>query len=122
MPAVPSAWRFEASGCRMVDKALKVTITNIGPVRSAELELKPVRIIVGPNNSGKSIAMTVVYALLNRMPVSTYAYARSVTRSVLAEQLGEAGHQAIFELISGPKPSLDALPEGIRSALESALR
>lgn len=43
--------------------ASKININNLGPIESAELHLKPLTILVGPNNTGKSHAALLVYAL-----------------------------------------------------------
>jgi len=43
---------------------LKLTLENFGPLRKAEVELKPMTIFIGPNNSGKSYTATMIYALL----------------------------------------------------------
>ncbi|WP_196777579.1 AAA family ATPase [Lentzea aerocolonigenes] len=45
---------------------VKVSLTNVGPVRSANIEIKPMTIFMGPNNSGKSLLATVMYAALAR--------------------------------------------------------
>ena len=43
--------------------ANSIRISNLGPVALAELELRPLTILVGPNNSGKSHVALTVYAL-----------------------------------------------------------
>ena len=40
-----------------------ICINNLGPVAQAELELKPLTILVGPNSSGKSHVALTVYAI-----------------------------------------------------------
>ena len=40
-----------------------ISISDLGPVASAEVELKPLTILVGPNNSGKSHVALAVYAV-----------------------------------------------------------
>lgn len=40
---------------------LNVTLKNFGPIIKGTLELKPLTILVGPNNSGKSYATTAVF-------------------------------------------------------------
>ncbi len=42
---------------------LKLTLENFGPLRKAEIDLKPMTIFIGPNNSGKSYAATMFYCL-----------------------------------------------------------
>ncbi|MBN1594100.1 MAG: AAA family ATPase [Candidatus Coatesbacteria bacterium] len=42
---------------------LKLTLENFGPLRKAEIDLKPMTIFIGPNNSGKSYAAMMFYSL-----------------------------------------------------------
>jgi len=42
---------------------LKLTLENFGPLRKAEIDLKPLTIFIGPNNSGKSYAAMMFYSL-----------------------------------------------------------
>lgn len=46
-------------------RAVKISVTNIGPVRKADIELAPLTVFIGPNNTGKSVLATVIYAVLN---------------------------------------------------------
>jgi predicted ATPase len=41
---------------------LKVSVENFGPVRKGQFELKPLTILIGPNNSGKSYMSLLIYA------------------------------------------------------------
>ena len=41
----------------------RLTIENFGPIASADVELRPLTVFVGPSNTGKSYAATLVYAL-----------------------------------------------------------
>lgn len=42
---------------------LKLTLENFGPLRKAEIDLKPMTIFIGPNNSGKTYTATMLYCL-----------------------------------------------------------
>ncbi len=42
---------------------MKVTIKNLGAVREAEIELKPLTVFVGPNNTGKTWTAYIVSAI-----------------------------------------------------------
>ena len=44
---------------------IKLTLENFGPLRKAEIDLKPMTIFIGPNNSGKSYAAMMFYSLFN---------------------------------------------------------
>lgn len=41
----------------------KVEVENVGPVRKASIELRPLTIFIGPNGSGKSYTAMMIYAL-----------------------------------------------------------
>ncbi len=43
-------------------KDLKISISNLGPIKEAEIELKPLTIFIGPNNTGKTWAAYSVAA------------------------------------------------------------
>lgn len=53
---------------------MEITIRNIGPVKEASFSVDPLVVLVGPNNAGKSVAATVIYACLStsNMPVANY--------------------------------------------------
>jgi predicted ATPase len=40
----------------------RVSVRNIGPIKSADVSLAPLSILVGPNNAGKSMMSTLLYA------------------------------------------------------------
>lgn len=44
---------------------LELSISNLGPIESANIELRPLTVFVGPSNTGKSYAATLTYALHN---------------------------------------------------------
>jgi len=48
---------------------LKLTLENFGPLRKAEIDLKPMTIFIGPNNSGKTYVATTLYSLLKAMQI-----------------------------------------------------
>lgn len=43
---------------------LKVEAENFGPISNGEIEIKPLTIFVGPNNSGKSYVAMLIHAIL----------------------------------------------------------
>ena len=45
------------------DGNLQISVTNFGPIESAEIDLRPLTVFVGPSNTGKSYLATLVYAL-----------------------------------------------------------
>lgn len=42
---------------------VRVKVSDFGPIASADIELRPLTILIGPSNSGKSYFATLVYAL-----------------------------------------------------------
>lgn len=44
---------------------LKINIENFGPISKGNVELKPLTIFVGPNNSGKSYAAMLIHSILS---------------------------------------------------------
>src|SRR5258708_5529388 len=44
-------------------KNLRLTVENFGPLREGAVELKPLTILIGPNNSGKSYVALLLYVL-----------------------------------------------------------
>jgi predicted ATPase len=44
---------------------LTLSVKNFGPIREGTLDLKPLTIIIGPNNSGKSYLASLLYAVSN---------------------------------------------------------
>ncbi len=41
----------------------KISVENIGPIVSGEVDLKPLTIFIGPSNTGKSFLATMIYSL-----------------------------------------------------------
>ena len=42
---------------------LQIGVTNFGPIESAEIDLRPLTVFVGPSNTGKSYLAILIYAL-----------------------------------------------------------
>ena len=42
----------------------KISVENMGPIVSGEIDLKPLTIFIGPSNTGKSYMATAIYALM----------------------------------------------------------
>ena len=43
----------------------ELSVSNLGPVESADIELRPLTVFAGPSNAGKSYVATLIYALHN---------------------------------------------------------
>ncbi len=44
-------------------KNLELSVTNLGPIAKAEIDLRPMTVFVGPSNTGKSYLAILIYAL-----------------------------------------------------------
>ena len=45
------------------DRNLTLSVKDFGPIYSAEVELRPLTVFVGPSNTGKSYLAILIYAL-----------------------------------------------------------
>ena len=45
------------------DRNLTLSVKDFGPIYSAEIELRPLTVFVGPSNTGKSYLAILIYAL-----------------------------------------------------------
>lgn len=68
----------------------KLSIRNIGPIRSADLRTSDLTVFIGPNNAGKSVAATVLHAAFSAAPTPVpYSYrVRTVGGRTIAVRLG----------------------------------
>jgi predicted ATPase len=92
---------------------VEVTIANIGPIRSASVKIAPLTVLVGPNNSGKSMVLTVLHATLAQFGagIMPFEMTRPIRRLApdLDDENAEISANAV-SLISGPrKPELSDL-------------
>ncbi len=46
---------------------LKVTVKNFGPIKEGSVSLRPLTVLIGPNNAGKSYIARLVYAVQNAL-------------------------------------------------------
>jgi predicted ATPase len=51
-----------------MEKPMNVTIRNFGPFRRAEIELKPITLFIGKNSTGKSMLLSLLWALASAVP------------------------------------------------------
>jgi predicted ATPase len=49
---------------------MKVTVRNLGVIKEAEVDLKPLTIFVGPNNAGKTWLAYALTGVLASSPLS----------------------------------------------------
>jgi predicted ATPase len=54
---------------------LKISVTNVGPIKQADIDVAPLTIFIGPNNSGKSVMAAVIYAALSSPTLAAFTTA-----------------------------------------------
>ena len=106
---------------------LELSISNLGPIESANIELRPLTVFVGPSNTGKSYAATLIYALHNFFN----AHARSA-RQYLASDLSQDDVDSIHEWVNSARRRvtvegneeypLHEMPDAIAEAVNRSLR
>ena len=83
------------------DRNLMLSVKDFGPIYSAEIELRPLTVFVGPSNTGKSYLAILIYALhkfFNSRRTTRRPYFSS-RRGLLYEQ--EISEEHIARLIDG---------------------
>ncbi|RKY14989.1 MAG: hypothetical protein DRP82_02800 [Planctomycetota bacterium] len=63
---------------------LDVKVRNLGPVRKADLQIKPFTVFIGPNNSGKSYLALMVHCIISNAVVIQRQLLYEVERIVLS--------------------------------------
>jgi energy-coupling factor transporter ATP-binding protein EcfA2 len=96
---------------------MRISIRNVGPVKNADIELASMTVFIGPNNSGKSVAATALYALLT--PAHTIrtlrgGQAENLAASFIKDMLATGNLYLIQE---APTPILDFFNGSIKSTL-----
>ena len=66
---------------------LTISVKNFGPIAEGSVDLKPLTIFMGPNNTGKSYMATAVYALLRIFGQSLPSHDEDGLASVLDAEL-----------------------------------
>ncbi len=95
---------------------LTVSVRNLGPLSSGTLDIKPLTVIVGPNNSGKSHLTLLIYSVLTAAsdpdtfagPVFSHAPLRTTSRVARGKQ-----HERLETVSSELNQWLDSRPEPI---------
>ena len=82
-----------------IREPLELSVSNLGPIESANIELRPLTVFVGPSNTGKSYIATLIYALHN-------FFADYANRIRFAEQLDLSQNEIdrIYEWVNSALP------------------
>ena len=88
-----------------LDSILDIKLKNFGPISEGRISLKPLTILIGPNNSGKSYVAALVYSIIkstyymhNAMPGNLARQA--IKECVTAHKRGERGLTLSANLVS----------------------
>ena len=89
------------------DSPLRFQISNFGPVKKAQFDLKPLTIFIGSNNTGKSYTAQLVYAVYRALSLASeygglYGPLYSHRRAVRSQSRGvtRRGRQSTNQLIT----------------------
>lgn len=83
---------------------MRFLIENFGPVKEADVLVKPLTIFIGPNAAGKSYIAYLLWCLLSTEPDFDVLFQRLPKKDLSAEKLGEAAKKYLLELFEDPKP------------------
>jgi len=105
---------------------VRIKLVDIGPIRSADIELTPLTVFVGLNNAGKSFAATVIYAALSSSQIRQPASTVRSHRTVDAQLRHLRSTLALFEFIQDNKETktlaeLPGIPPNLRQVLEEQI-
>ncbi|MGC9014640.1 MAG: AAA family ATPase [Thermoproteota archaeon] len=68
---------------------LKVEVENFGPISNGEIDIKPLTIFVGPNNSGKSYIAMLIHAILETVLTLQLPFLRIDFEKTFSNELSE---------------------------------
>ena len=90
-----------------IREPLELSVSNLGPIESANIELRPLTVFVGPSNTGKSYIATLIYALHN-------FFADYADRGRLPEPIAFLSYSHPYDL---SQDDIDRIHEWVNSAL-----
>ena len=104
---------------------MQLTMGNIGPIRTASVKLQPLNVLIGPNNSGKSIFATGMYAAWSRT-AADYATRRIRLGKYFSKIPDDRAYEAsayVFDFLEeGKVPQVEEMPPGIAGLFDELLR
>lgn len=103
---------------------MKIEISNVGPIRRAELHPAPLTLLVGRNNTGKSIAMITMYAVMGQAWTGALGQFRAASRWLMGDKYeDEALSRRTLELANEKsKPAVHDMPAEVIDSLETIAR
>jgi predicted ATPase len=89
---------------------LDLDVEDFGPIRSAHVELRPLTIFIGPNNSGKSYLAKLVYSCAEALFLDYWAHSRWLQdRWSYAEDMRRMRHKSPLRPWSEVPPEAQAV-------------
>jgi predicted ATPase len=79
----------------------EVEIKDFGPISNANIELKPLTMFIGPNNSGKSYASLLIYALRENIGNLETGTPAEIVQKVIKNAFGELTDNKNYSTASG---------------------
>lgn len=89
---------------------MKLTVRNLGRIREAELDIKPLTVLFGPNNTNKTWTMYALWEAMRRFSASPVSYVPLETGPA-----NEDMERAIEAALRGLLASLDETPAPARA-------
>ena len=74
---------FDQDTGKDTNSMLEVEIENFGPIASGRIELKPLTILMGSNNSGKSYAALLIYSIIKNQHQSMHEVVEKVFSTII---------------------------------------
>ena len=114
---------------------IRVSVTNLGPIKSGSVDLRPLTIFVGPSNTGKTYFAILIYALRGilggfpRLPVM-FSYQHRFFGQGGGLDLSSTTADALVEELEGTLRELDrngrlfkfsGLPKSVRDIAQAVL-
>lgn len=116
--------------------AVRISVTNFGPIASGTVDLRPLTVFVGPSNTGKTYLAILIYALhrtlegFPRLPIMYHGRSHFWRDLRYEESLAQATDVKEKELLNvlekldveGRSFKFSSLPESVRDQVQAALK
>ena len=100
---------------------MKLKVKNFGPIREAEVELKPLTVFVGPSNTGKSYLAMLLYSTAKALSTQHERVLRAIARAGVASLPGAPSNLDEW-LAAVSNPEIVPVVERAMSALVKEIR
>jgi predicted ATPase len=101
---------------------VKISVTNLGPIKEADIDLAPLTIFIGPNTSGKSVLATVVYATLYQAGADRQQSIERQLRRLRRDDETAAEVNAFLPIVAEQRVAYDEIPASVKILLVELLK